>query len=402
MDIKNLFGINSQKEMPPENLMQESKKTEETYQQWGHRMAGRCDADVTSIDPHLQIVYSTIKKEQEGNAKLQEKLQRDISEKIAIKEVELEKEKTNLEQSQSASQKLKSKIEDITDKINQLKGQTKRKNSEAKVNLIIGTVILIPLTFYLFLFYSSTAYSAFFKEIDYTQGIGSHIFDSQALLLSWQQSWTAGLFVLLITFIFMALGYILHQFQQQSGFVKYIKVVLIIIITFVFDTLLAFAIAKNMYDAESLTILTERPSYSMSMAIVDMHFWVVIFCGFIAYIIWGLLFDLVMGSYNKLDLNKVERQGLEKQYDKLVKQGEAETKKQVAISNSIHAIEGNIAALKTKLSSVVIYDINALLLELNHFFSGWLHYMHAASKTTKDIEEAKSIFETFTAKIKSV
>ena len=238
MDVKKLFGINSQKVVPTVEASQEGKQMSETYQQWGHRMAGRCDASVESLDPHLQIVYTNIKKEQEANAELQDQLQQDIQKKIASEEASLAQEKGNLGQSESAFQNIKSKIEEVLDKIDQLKGQVKRKNSEARANLIIGLIILVPLTLYLFLFYSSTAYSAFFKEIDYTQALGSHMFDAQALISSWQQSWTAGLFVLLITFIFMALGFILHQFAQQEGSVKYVKVVSIILVTFVFDTLL--------------------------------------------------------------------------------------------------------------------------------------------------------------------
>lgn len=402
MDVKKLFGINSQKMMPATDPIQDSKQTSETYQQWGHRMAGRCDASIESLDPHLQIVYTNTKREQEANADLQEQLQLDIQKKITSEEAALASERTKLEQSQSVFQTIKNKIEEVSDKIEQLKGQVKRKNSEATANLIIGLVILIPLTIYLFLFYSSTAYSAFFKQIDYTQALGSHMFDAQALISSWQQSWTAGLFVLLITFIFMALGFILHQFTQQNGKAKYIKVVSIILVTFVFDTLLAFMIAKNMYDAESLTIIESRPVYTLSMAFVDVHFWVVIFCGFLAYIIWGLLFGFVMDSYNKLDLNKVERQSLEKQLERLNKQEQAESQNQAAINSNIHTIEGKIAALEASKSNVKRYDVTAILLELNNFFSGWLHYMNGASKSSLEIASANATFTSFTNKIKSL
>ena len=402
MDAKNLFGINSQNTMPAADSTQEKKQMSETYQQWGHRMAGRCDASIESLDPHLQIVYTNIKKEQEADAKLQEQLQQDIQKKILSEKSTLVQEKEKLGLAESALKSIKSKIDEITDKIDQLKGQVKRKNSEARANLIIGLFILVPLTLYLFLFYSSTAYSAFFKEIDYTQALGSHMFDAQALFSSWQQSWTAGLFVLLITFIFMALGFILHQFSLQEGCVKYIKVACVIIITFVFDTLLAFMIAKNMYDAESLTIIESRPAYTLSMAFVDVRFWVVIFCGFLAYIIWGLLFGFVMESYNKLDLNKVERKSLEKQLDRLNAQQQEEARNQASINGRIHAIEGNIATLEASKSSIKRYDITAILLELNNFFSGWLHYMNGASKPSVEIANANTTFDTFTNNIKSI
>lgn len=402
MELRKLWGVTPLESVKSPASTQEIKQQSETYQQWGHRMAGRCDASVESLDPHLQIVYTNIKKEQEANAVLQDQLQQDILKKIASEEAALSQEKTKLEQSKGVILSLKEKMEAIVEKIDQLKGQVKRKNAEARANLIIGLIILVPLTIYLFLFYSSTAYSAFFKEIDYTQALGSHMFDAQALFSSWQQSWTAGLFVLLITFIFMALGFILHQFSLQENKIKYLKVSSIILVTFVFDSLLAFMIAKNMYDAESLTIIESRPAYTLSMAFADVRFWVVIFCGFLAYIIWGLLFGFAMDSYNKLDLNKVERQSLEKQLDRLARQERAETMSQTAINGKIHSIEGNIAALEASKSSVKRYDVTAILLELNNFFSGWLHYMNGASKPSAEIANANNTFETFTNKIKSV
>ena len=53
-----------------------------------------------------------------------------------------------------------------------------------------------------------------------------------------------------------------------------------------------------------LSQLQEYPPFDMHMAITDTNFWAVIFCGFIAYIIWGLVFNLVMDAYNNLDLTQ--------------------------------------------------------------------------------------------------
>ena len=393
MELKKLLNVGTTPAASVE--MQQGKQSTETYQQWGHRMAGLSAGSVASLDPHLQIVYTTIKKEQENDAMLQDQLQKDIQRKIANENTALAQEKNNLDTSNKALKGIKDKISDITERISDLKNSVKKKNSEAIANLAIGLFILIPLTVYLFIFYSSTAYSAFFKEIDYTQALSSHMFDAQAFTNSWSQSWTAGMFIILITFIFMALGFILHQFMQQDGYAKYVKSTSIIIVTFVFDTLLAFMIAKNMYDAESLTMIEERAAYTLSMAFMDVHFWVVIFCGFLAYVIWGLLFGFVMDSYNKLDLNKVERVKLEKQLSKQYRYEKIEEEKNAEIINKITAIEGRIAALETETSTLKRYDTTAILLELNNFFSGWLHYMNAAAKTSNEITNAQNEFNTF-------
>ena len=400
---QNNVNLNSQAIVPATESFQEGKLASETYQQWGHRMAGLCNASVNALLTHLQIVYNSIRREQEEKVELQEQLQQDIRKRIASEEAALAQEKEKMEQSKSALQNIKSQIENIKGQIAQLTGQVKQKNSEAGANFIIGLVILLPLTLYLFIFYSSTAYSAFFKEFDYTQSLYSHILDPKALIFAWQQSWTAGLFVLLLPFIFLALGFILHQYtQQEGGIKKYFKVAALVLVTFLFDTLLAFMIAKNMYDAETITIMESRPFYTLAMAFVDARFWIVIFCGFLAYIIWGILFSFVMDNYNKLDLNKVERQNLKTQLASLNMQAQNESNNLASIKSQILTIEGNIATLEASKSNVRRYDTTTILLELNNFFSGWLHYMTAAAMSSAEIDNAQTKFDSFINNIKSV
>ena len=72
MELKKLLNVGTTPTTPVE--MQQGKQSTETYQQWGHRMAGLSAGSVQSLDPHLQIVYTTIKKEQESDAMLQEQV----------------------------------------------------------------------------------------------------------------------------------------------------------------------------------------------------------------------------------------------------------------------------------------------------------------------------------------
>ena len=107
-----------------------------------------------------------------------------------------------------------------------------------------------------------------------------------------------------------------------------------------------------------------------------------------------------MDSYNKLDLNKVEREKLEKQLSKQNRSEKIEEEKNAEIINKITAIEGRIAALETETSTLKRYDTTAIQLELNNFFTGWLHYMNAAAKTSDEIDAAQSEFNTFINKVK--
>lgn len=397
--LKELLGIHAQQEQPQPKPNQ--RQTNETYQQWGHRMAGFAQGSEPSFDPCMQIVYQNIRREQSEDQKLQEKLQLDLQTEIVQHETQLEKQKNEEEHTRKKIENTESEIKGKKNELTALNAQGKRKNGMAVTNLVIGLMILIPLTIYLFIFYSSTAYSAFFKVIDYTEDIGKHMFDGQALMKAWGESWTEGLFILLMPFIFLALGFVLHQFgkQDDKAWAKLMKQTGIIAVTFFFDCLLAYSIAKGMYEAEILTTMEERPPYSLGMAVTSGDFWTVICCGFLAYLIWGLLFGFVMENIENLDLNKVERKALKRQIAELEQQNMENRQKQIEQQGQIKQTEGEIKKLQKQQIDYVRYDTHQILLELNQFLSGWQNYMSVAGRTDAERKRIQEKFNAFCATV---
>ncbi len=75
---------------------------------------------------------------------------------------------------------------------------------------------------------------------------------------------------------------------------NYFKIGMLFIVTFLFDAILAYLIEEKLYDLnKSLT----DPPFSVSYALESPGFWVIIFAGFISYIIWGLVFDFIMHEH---------------------------------------------------------------------------------------------------------
>ncbi|MBR1630689.1 MAG: hypothetical protein IJ680_02420 [Paludibacteraceae bacterium] len=397
--LKELLGIHAQQEQPQPKPNQ--RQTNETYQQWGHRMAGFAMGSEPSFDPCMQIVYQNIRREQSEDQKLQEKLQLDLQTEIVQHETQLEKQKNEEEHTRKKIENTESEIKGKKNELTALNAQGKRKNGMAVTNLVIGLMILIPLTVYLFIFYSSTAYSAFFKVIDYTEDISQHMFDGQALMKAWDTSWTEGLFILLLPFIFLALGFVLHQFgkQDDKAWAKLMKQTGIISVTFIFDCLLAYAIAKRMYDAEILTEIGDFPPFSPDMAVTSGNFWMVICCGFLAYLIWGLLFGFVMENIENLDLNKVERKALKRQIAELEQQNMENRQKQIEQQGQIKQTEGEIKKLQKQQIDYVRYDTHQILLELNQFLSGWQNYMSVAGRTDAERKRIQEKFNAFCATV---
>ena len=116
------------------------------------------------------------------------------------------------------------KIEKITKEIDEIKENPKiiSGDSFAKTSFWIGLMIIVILTIYLFVFYSSAAYSAFFKDFtpDDTK-ITQAIFDSQAIGKALADGITELIFILAIPAVFLGLGFLIHKFSEEKGFAKY-------------------------------------------------------------------------------------------------------------------------------------------------------------------------------------
>jgi hypothetical protein len=186
-----------------------------------------------------------------------------------------------------------------------------RKNPEhytgihvGKAGFYIGVFILSLLSIYLFIFYSSASYSAFFKEFKVDDiVITKAIFDANAIGNGLKDGITELIFLLTIPFVFIGLGFLIHKFQEAKGFTKYFKIAALLIVTFFFDAIIAYEITEKVYNIKRDNDLTgSLPEYSAGLAFGNVGFWLVIFAGFVVYLIWGFVFDFVMEAHAKLDM----------------------------------------------------------------------------------------------------
>ncbi len=111
-----------------------------------------------------------------------------IANDVANASTEIEKINLEIENKESGIEKINNKIEEWKEKIPTLKNEilhikenpsTIMKDKVSKVGFYIGLFILLALTIYLFIFYSSASYSGFFKDFteDLGNGVASAIFD---------------------------------------------------------------------------------------------------------------------------------------------------------------------------------------------------------------------------------
>lgn len=415
--LKNLFKV-SDNDIINKDIVVDSedvRKDGETYKTWGFRLAGRAGGNNSVLSSALNVVEQNNRKEQVGNQQDQEdrkqRLQAELN-SLNQKELQFENKKEGLlNDIESISEKITEYRDQCTEKIaeyekqkQEIKNGATGTNRTAKLTLIIACVLLIALAIYLFTFYSSAIYSAFFKEFTFNDiGLGSTILDSKALSKAWNQGTQAGLFCSLLPFVFVALGFVVSQFEIEEGWKGVAKSAMMYAITFIFDAILAYEISEKIYEMNSLTKIEDIPDYTISMAFADVRFWSIIFLGFIVYLIFGFVFAFAMKTYDDLTDRKGQLRMIDKDIEKekekierkIVAEEEKISKKKTELNqvdNDILTTKQEIATKESLINGNVI-DFDALIKALNEFFMGWMSYLSGASSGSNTKTLAKQIFD---------
>ena len=289
------------------NTTDSTKDAKTTYEEFGYKQAKKQNGNHLAFSGNLNLVREDYVKSERTDRKK-------IDEERAKAQSKYEKIIAENEARESTIEILKKRIEDFKEKNDELKRDILEIEKDPtkvlpdktnKVGMWIGIVILAFLTVYLFIFYSSASYSGFFKDFskDFLQngnegGIANAIFDSQAVSKAFNDGFTEVILILTVPFIFLALGYLIHEFQKGKGVIKYFKIAALIFITFAFDALLAYKIEAGLYEVKVLNATQDLPPHALSMAITSINYWMVIFAGFLVSMVWGVVFDRVMKYYD--------------------------------------------------------------------------------------------------------
>lgn len=369
-------------------------KTEtQSYEDWGFESAKKQNGNKLAFTGFWSLVKEYYRKieilKQYGDNKDAQKA-----------EVELSKKEREIEQKQSIISGIKDKIQVLKEKIDNLKKDIIRikENPEtilpdkaSKLGFIIGCTILAFLTIYLFVFYSSASYSAMFKKftVDEELEIASSIFDPKAIEVAWKDGFTELALILTIPFVFLGLGYLIHKFQEAEGNAKYFKIALLIAIAFAFDAILAFHITEEIYEIiRQKDIFQNMPKYSIPIALGSINFWLIIFAGFVVYIIWGFVFDLTMEAYHKLNIVALAIKAKESEIRIIEDDVDKHNKEIDTINEHIHKVELEVIDLK-KIVNGEVFKINwnRFYQCVGEFTTGWTHWMTANKKETALIDD---------------
>ena len=220
------------------------------------------------------------------------------------------------------------------------------------------------------------------------------MFNPQAFNKAFGASVTMGLLMLTFPVVFLGLGFALHFFTEQKNKWKYLKMASIVLVTFCFDCILAYKIGQMLHNMAVITgsaLLGEE--YTINMALHDPNTWAVIFCGFIAYIIWGIVFDMAISAYNNMTSNKIELAAIDEKISTLKADISTHKNAVAQLDQNINAENGAIINLTHKLNQNVLYDYTTIRKDLTDFFAGWALMMAQLNKTPQEQQRAQQTFD---------
>jgi hypothetical protein len=275
-----------------------------TIFQKGYGDAKNALGDLTIFENCLNQLYQQFNSMVRDDEKYQDAQKQPIHDEIVRVEAEIEKREALLEIKENKIEEHKEKVKQLEYDIDQVPINPEKFGVDAskkpKAQFYIGLFLLLPITIYLIVFYISASYSAFFKDFETSELIPA-IFDAKAFSKALEAGVLEAIFVGTIPFVFMGLGYLVHMFQKQ-GVKGMLKISGMIMVTFIFDVILAYLIEYKIYNFNRNL---NSPDFDLIIAVQSVEFWGIIFAGFVVYNVWGLVFDFVMKEYENFDRIKI-------------------------------------------------------------------------------------------------
>lgn len=388
---KNIFSINRNetKSDGQEGLEREDIKN---YSDHGFERAQSHQGNHTALGIELNKIYHQFLDECRQDEEQQDENNRPKRVKLEglkSENEELRKENERIKNTEKPSKE--EKINDIKDDIRKIKKNPEEVSGDevSKVGYYIGILIIIPLSIYLFIFYSSASFSAIFKEFTLNNlGVANSIFDPRALSIAWSEGVTELILLVTIPFVFIALGYLIYKYKEEK---KYLELAFFLLCTFIFDCILAFEITQKIYE---LTKTINQPVYGLAQAATNIKFWLIICAGFLVYIVWGSVFNFIMEAYDKLNKVKVAIREKKSKINSIEKGIEISEKRKYKNEYKISENKTRIKKLEEKIKSIT-YSREEFETRYNEFLSGWIEYLNSNRFDESKVKKAREMGDHF-------
>jgi branched-subunit amino acid transport protein len=369
-----------------------------SFANYALQKAGLNNGDATSMKTFLKWIKDGYIVDEAYNEKEHEshrqKIQAVISENKEDRE-QLECEKKTIQDVRI--EEAQQSIFDYEEEIQQTKldlEQNKINTGYSNTKYFTYVSLTFLLSIYLILFYASAIYASFFRNaasiID-TAGDDivlylDNIFDVKGIFTPSP----ALIIVYLAAFLFFAIGLMPHTME---GKYKKIKVAFAVLGALIVDSLLAYKIDYGIHELKIMAgVADENWSFLTSI-----NFYLVLAFGFVAYLVWGYMYDLMLKEKNKKNAEVCAELVIKDLKNKIRKQ-----KKLIADLNAkvldlecrVNMLQEKIEELKKELDKAML-NPDLLSQNLTSFYMGWRQFLNGSPDFDSKKDECEQVYNEF-------
>lgn len=344
---------------------------ETTYTHLGRLSAQARKSNAQLIEPALEEVFHRFISDEE----LTEEGRRNRIQRLKGEITQKKNQKIQAQSDLNSQAKFKDDKEKVIEELEIDRIKVKEGESPAfdYIPFVIGIFITILLTLYLFVFYSSSGFSAFYGIKQGSLGfINPNVF-SEA------QTKGGGVIALIILFpvIFLGLGFLIHDALEKK---KYVFITLLLLFTLITDAFIGYKISQGIHTNEFNAGLTDS-QWQFSMIYNDINFYLILALGFVVYVIWGFLLHYVLNKNKEMQPDKA----IELRSENLSRKISEKREELNFIVTKINNLNAQIATLDNEISDkeedmngyengVNPVDISRLKSSIGKFMGGWFAY----------------------------
>lgn len=364
------------------------------YQNLGFRDASGTNGDIVGFRMKLESVLARILDRESRNELRNEQRREEFKTKSDCKNQEIGALEEQIDRVRNEQiPEAEAAIEVVRDQIADMKanpGKYAEKHKDRNKLWALG-VLSSCIAVFLILFYGSVIYSAFFRQISVEEASRlSSVIYQHAHRDAWNDGVFTFLMILLGPTVFLAISIYAHfkQFATKYG------MWLVFGVTFLLDGLLAYHLARKLFEAKELNSFQAIPEYGILQALMDGNFWLVIAFGFIVYV----FFSGILSLFEK-------ERDVHAKFNRLLDAKESELAhkegKRADLFARIDNLLGQVSALRLELAQMeldilkVKFSPGELRGKLYEYSLGWIRYIRQRDEhfgTVTEIEQSLAQF----------
>ncbi|MCC6551196.1 MAG: hypothetical protein IT279_14115 [Ignavibacteriaceae bacterium] len=374
------------------------KKKFLSYENVGFRDAGNVGGAVQAFAVSIDRFFSRLIRRAEKDTEFLKKKQEEAeAEAVKLENQAVLHEATITDFRKSTMPDLEAQKDSVRAEIRDIRENPQKYTDQSRDSFKFWSLALVLffITVFIHVFYSSVIYSALFREVKVEKGTIVHsVFYPNVYSEAYHLSTEAFLAALVGPFVFLGFALLMHYFKELKTKIGNISFWSMVGLTLLFDTLLAYQIAKRLYDAERINSFDNKVVYEFWMAVADANFWTVIFFGFVVYFIFGLL-------YGVFEEERSRRLKLERMIKAREEKLEELNRKTDSCRKEIAELEETIRTLKLQATQIrvpsdrVFYSPHELRRILSNYTYGWMKYLRGGKYDREDLNTITKILNTF-------